>query len=543
MTANFNDYMKNFALFLSLLVIHPMVACVNEEPAYEIPVPDFDLPEMKWTSHDWEISKTTVEGRFELASLLPAGATLEVKCFFGENEAELKQISYRMADKWNYKYITERMTGLEAGKAYILKVVYSSKEARGGGQTKELVKNVRTMSDYSSLAVDKTVKPVAHRIEWETDYETPNGLIQISPDGNKYFAAYPRLVHLDGGKVGVFYHSGYAGGNAFETIYFQTTSDDGATWTDPVEVLSIRWDKYSEQYGRFINPEITRLQNGSYLFSVTAIGVDDTNETDHTLAMVSKDNCQTWSEPVIVGSGRSWEPMVVQLPNGELELLVSSEAQWWGVTNPMPQEILCARSTDNGETWTKYIRAAYSEGRRDGMPSAVVMQGNKGVLFSIETMSDNGLGTPSFVRRDLDGEWDPKPLISGNSDYRWRVEMAKDNGQTNGAAPYTIQLKTGEIVIMSQVNGKSYNGGYIWQTAYPRVVVCDNTGHGWSDATKTTPVGDMKSAEGTLEGFYYGCLFQKSDDEIWLAASHVHYDGAVAKWSKIKLLKGRILAE
>lgn len=501
----------------------------QEEQAGGYEIPEFELPQMKWTSYGWEITTSTVKGRFELESYLPGGATLQVSCLFG-TEDSMKPVSIEMTDKWNYKYSTERLTGLTPGTEYIMEVHWSSEQAADGGQEKVMRKTVRTMSDYSGYTVDNTVKPVSHIIEWDTEFEKPTGLVTVSPEN--IFAAYPRMTHLDNGQIACFYHGGTVG-TPFQSIFMQKTSDNGQTWSEPVTVLSILWDEYKDIYRRFINPEIMRMQNGDYLFTVTAIGINDTNETDHTLAMVSSDGCNTWSKPVIVGSGRSWEPMVVQLPEGELELFVSSEAQWWGVVNPMPQEILCSRSTDNGQTWTEYIRASYSENRRDGMPSAVVMQGNKGVLFSIEVINNNGFGSPSLIRRDLAGEWDPKPWTGTASDYRWHVQMAMNNGWTDGAAPYTIQLKTGEIVVMSQVNPK----GGIWQTAYPRVTICDNTGHGWSDATKSTPVGAMPSNE----GFYYGSLFQADDNTVWLAASHVSYSGSTAQWSRIKLLKGTIV--
>lgn len=522
--------MKKFALFLFLVTLGPMTACSDDDTKKGTPVPDFELPEMKWTTYDWEITKTTVSGMFELDGRIPAGATLEVNCYFGENEDALKPIAHTVTDKWNYKYSTERLTGLEPGTTYLMRIEYGSKEAKGGGQQKSLTKQVKTMSDYSGFQVDQTVTPVNHKIEWATEKEKPTGLKSISPAN--IFAAYPRLVHVDNGTIACVYHGGTIG-TPFLAIYMQTSTDDGATWSEARELLSVNDPKYAEVYKRFINPEILRLQNGSFLLSVTAIGAVETNENCHTLALISEDGCKTWSEPVIVGRGRSWEPMVVQLPNGELELLVSSEAQWWQVINPLPQEILCARSTDNGRTWTKYIRACYSPDRRDGMPSAVVLQGNKGVLFSIEVINHNGYGSPSLVHRALDGEWDPIPWRGQASDSRWHIQMALNNGSTDGAAPYTIQLTTGEVVVMAQVNPKNS----IWQTAYPRIAICDNTGHGWSDASKSTPVGAMPNNE----GFYYGSLFQKDDNTIWLAATHCSYSGTMAEWSQIKFLKGTIV--
>ena len=52
----------------------------------------------------------------------------------------------------------------------------------------------------------------------------------------------------------------------------------------------------------------------------------ETNPNCQVFVSISKDNGNTWGDPITVGRGRCWEPQIVQLPGGELELLVSSEA-------------------------------------------------------------------------------------------------------------------------------------------------------------------------------------------------------------------------
>lgn len=506
-------------LFLFIITFSTAIGCSDDNNDNKKTDPSFDVPDMKWTTYDWELTKTTITAPFELDGILPSNTSINIECLFGKSENDLKKVSYTTVGAAGlYKYKTERLSNLQPNTLYILRVDYWV-----GDKRRSITKTIKTLPDYSEVIVDKTVKPVSHKIEWGSQPQ----MKQISP--SNIVAAYPRIIKKNG-VLFCFYHGGTSG-TPFSDIYVQKSIDDGITWTEARSIISINEAQYKNNYKRFLNPEILQLDNGNMLLSLSAIGTPETNENCHTLIMTSEDNGQTWSHPIIAGRGRSWEPMVAKLPNGELELLVSSEAQWWQNTNPMPQEILCARSTDNGQTWTKYIRAAYSTDRRDGMPSAVVMQGNKGILFSIEVIKDGGFGSPSFIHRDLNGEWDLIPWDGKASDNRWHVDIAVNNGSVHGAAPYTIQLSTGEIVIMAQVNPKNN----IWQTAYPRVTICDNTGH--NPTERTTPVGAM----GGSEGFYYGSLFQKDENTIWLAASHCIYSGSTLISSQIKFIEGKII--
>ena len=154
---------------------------------------------------------------------------------------------------------------------------------------------------------------------------------------------------------------------------------------------------YPRQYWRFCTPEILQLQNGWVLVAFEANARPDENKSSIQI-LVSKDSGFTWSEPLIYETGRTWEPSMVQLPHGEIELFYSSEAKWWG-SHDLYQDIQVIRSTDNGESWSDPQVIAYYPSRRDGMPVPTVLQGNKGVVFGIECVGSSN--SPYIIHRDM----------------------------------------------------------------------------------------------------------------------------------------------
>lgn len=471
------------------------------------------LSGIKWTSEDWLISKTSVSARFELANYTSLMGNPTVAFKFGTDTEHLKSVT--VTDLGSFNYVTEPIENLTPNSIYIAQA-----EAMVDGEIQVITKEVKTLPDYSTTTVDESTTPVQHTIKWDST----KTLHRISPEGLQ--TEYPRIIRISKDTLLCSYHGG-SGSDYWVNIYLQKSYDNGRTWSDPTILMDKENSTLGDQYWRFCNPEMIKLRNGWIVMSFVGNGNPETNENCHVMVMTSKDNGETWSDPVIVGRGRTWEPMIVQLLNDELELFVSSEAEWYGEgSSNLYQEILFSRSTDNGETWTTFQRAAYSPNRRDGMPAAIVMQGNKGVLFSIETVNDGGFGTPSLIHRPLDGEWDDTPWDGVSTDKRWHVNI-----DGSGGAPYTIQLTTGEIVVAAHVNGR--NG--VWQTSYPHVAVGDNNGKNFT--TPVTPLTNMPTAEGA----YYNSLFLKDEETVWLVITHSYYNGSTRLKGEIEYLEGKIV--
>lgn len=468
------------------------------------------LPGLDWHSEDWTIDKTSLSGRFTC----PDGAR-RITFSLGETPDNMKTYDWSvMADG---TYWTGNITGLKPGTTYYAKVT-----ALLDGEDVEINKTVRTLTDYSTYPVDPTVVPVGHKIDWGT-----RTFHRISLPEDTYQVEYPRLVRAADGALILTYHGGTS--DHWQNCYIRRSYDEGVTWTDQQVLYSASNSIFGSGYYRICNPQVTLLDNGWLILSVCGNANPETNYNCKVMTSISKDNGVTWSDPVVVCRGRTWEPHVLQLPGGELELYVSSEAAWWGTDRGLEQEIIYARSTDYGQTWTTAKRCAYLPGARDGMPVPVLMQGNKGVLFSIESVN-SGL-PPSFIHRDLDGEWDTTAWNRKDTEKRWLVGL-----NNNAGAPYCLQIPTGEIIVMAHTN----QAGSVWQTNRPQVAMSDNTGHDFK--YKTVPA----SAGGTLntgEGAYYNSLFQKDDNTIWLLVTRATYNGQTRVKSSIEYMEGKIVAQ
>lgn len=464
-----------------------------------------------WSSEDWTIEKTRIGAKIKFVG---EGTVDNVKFLLGTSRDDLKEYTVSKASEGIYNGTIGRLT-LTPGTEYLLVA-----RATVNGSEMEIEKRVRTWSDYSTFEVDETSSGVHHTINWDSK----KTLTVLSHDGIQ--VEYPRMCRVDDSTILLTYHGGAS--DHWKNSYLRVSHDNGSTWGDPVTIFDCDNTPFGRNYWRICNPEMTRLQNGWIILTVIANARQETNANCKVLAMLSKDGGETWGDPVVVGRGRTWEPQVVQMPNGELELLVSSEAAWWEPRQDyVCQEILSARSTDNGQTWTTYKRASFKDGARDGMPVAVVMQGNKGVLFIEESV--NGGVPPTVQHRPLDGEWDTTAWSGSDSDRRWRTSLASGAG-----APYCIQLPTGEFV-MTAHTGQT---GSVWQTCRPQIVMADNTGHDFK-YTMTPLSGSSPLPNGT--GAYYNSLFLKDDSTVWLLITKARYDGDSRKESSIVMLEGKVV--
>jgi len=373
-------------------------------------------------------------------------------------------------------------------------------------------KKIITWSEYTD-PVDTAAFEISYKIVWDE----PSTAIKLNPAGT--FGEYGRVERVGSSDTLLLVYHGGPNTGDWINIYLRKSKDNGKTWGDQETLMDL--DDYPRQYWRFCTPEILQLQNGWILVAFEANARPDENKSSIQI-LVSKDSGFTWSDPLIYETGRTWEPSMVQLPHGEIELFYSSEAKWWG-THDLYQDIQVIRSTDNGESWSDPQVIAYYPRRRDGMPVPTVLQGNKGVVFGIECVGSSN--SPYIIHRDMNEPWILETSNFLNGPHRWLVS----GFSAHGGAPYVLQLPTGEIVYSAHI----YRGGDWHQNNYQQVLIGDN------DAKKyeglTTPWGVLPMGESAVNN----SLFLKDDSTIVTISTRMFSNGS----GGLYWLEGKIVAK
>lgn len=324
-----------------------------------------------------------------------------------------------------------------------------------------------------------------------------------------YSAEYGRAHRVKGDTVLLTYHFGPQE-NEWDNIAIKRSIDGGDSWSEAEVLVS---DDNPNYYG-FANPSLITLQNGDVLLAYTGRGNPDDNAHANIQIRVSKDRGWTFGPPKIVTTGRSWEPAMVQLPDGEIELFYSSEARWWNGpgSTAEQQEILMVRSTDNGATWSYPVQVAYTGGMRDGMAVPLVLQNDKGIVFPIESVKN--VVSPWIVWSSMEARWDYASVGTMQNERRWLATRAP----VWGGAPYIIQLPTGETILSCQDRGGRAIGSD-WKKNTMLVLIGNSVAKNFTNISYPWPDLPLN------EGAYYSALFLKDADTIVLVTTRNYKDG------------------
>ncbi len=320
------------------------------------------------------------------------------------------------------------------------------------------------------------------------------------------YAEYGRIRRVKGDTLLLTYHFGDFE-NYWDNIAIKRSIDGGNTWSEAEVIMA---DTDPNYYG-FANPDILVLQNGDVVLAYTGRGKPDDNEHGNIQIRISKDRGWTFAAPQIVARGRSWEPALIQLPDGEIELFYSSEARWWPGAS-VQQEILLTRSTNNGATWSSPKQVAYTSGMRDGMPVPLVLQNNKGIVFPIESV--NNTKSPWIVWSSTEAAWNYKSAGTTDNGRRWLATRE----DLWGGAPYLIQLPTGETLLSCQdAGGRSI--GTDWKKNTMLVMAGNSVAGNFTNVSYPWP--DLPANEGA----YYSSLFLKDPQTLVLVTTRNFSDG------------------
>ena len=332
-----------------------------------------------------------------------------------------------------------------------------------------------------------------------------------------YFTDYGRVHRIPNGDLILTYGSGPDASHTRTNVVVRRSTDNGLSWSPAITIMN---GIGQAGYTGFANPELLVMQNGWLMLAFEGKGNPDDNEHDNVQIMISKDNGNTWGSPQIIAKGRSWEPGMLQLPDGDIELFYSSEAKWWPSSSP-EQDILLVHSLDNGNTWSQPQQVAYNTGKRDGMPVPILLNNNKGIVFSIEGIGDSK--SPYILWSSLDAKWNYSTLGSIANGRRWLATSEN----VFGGAPFIMQLKTGESLLSFEAaDGRNTGGDFRKQVML--VYRGDNMARAQSFHRINDPWPNLPDDEGT----YYSSLFLKNDTTIVLVTTRNRPDGHSEIWWK-----------
>lgn len=342
-------------------------------------------------------------------------------------------------------------------------------------------------------------------------------------------AAAPRARELSNGEILFVYHHGEALGNCGSRVTVRKSRDGGATWYQTQEI-----DGPNEKgFWGFSNPDFIELGKGRVMLVSAARGRADPRSRDVFISecqrsglrvRFSDDYGATWGPPrmVAAGRGRVWEPSIVRLPDGELEIFYANESpdlQEEGAS----QCIESIRSADGGKTWQPPELISEQANCRNGMPAALTLS-NGHVVCSQEVV---GLTTSPWIVDLLHGRKQQFRLAQDQYDF--------------GAAPFLAQSPDGGTLLAfhSQCRQTAYlkrlHGSWLFSDIFVQ--------HGDADASHFGPASCPWPTVDGLAGAFFPSLMVMKDGTLVVMASFitVHPDrstSTVVRWIKGRMTSG-----
>jgi hypothetical protein len=316
------------------------------------------------------------------------------------------------------------------------------------------------------------------RIAW--DYTTQT---QISKANEQGYNGYARLIQLDDESLLVTYESN---GN----VLVKMSDDLGTSWSEPVTVATFK------EGVNMAAPDLLQLENGSILLGYNPRPGETGAISKRFLikTILSTDGGMTWENDQTVYEGDTkyengvWEPTLLQLPSGEIQLFFSNENVYQSTNE---QNISVLRSTNDGITWTKEPEiTSFRSGSRDGMPSPIYLQNKNEIVYSIEDNGSNNEFKPYIIRNSISENW--SQTVSGNNENRsYALKESLEDSEYAGA-PYLAQLLTSETLLSYQ--GTENRNGNSLNNAEMRVAIGDDNAKNFDRTTTPFLIPEITSA-------------------------------------------------
>ena len=363
--------------------------------------------------------------------------------------------------------------------------------------------------------------PASPWVEWD---RASDRVVSASRDTG---AAYPRAQQLANGEILLVYHHGDGPGNCGSRVTVRKSRDGGATWYRTQEV-----DGPNERgFWGFSNPDFIELGHGRVMLVSAARGRADTDGGSNGFiaecrrsglrVRFSDNDGNTWGPPrmIAAGRGRVWEPSVVRLPDGELQIFYAIESPAM-MAEGYTQSIEAIRSLDGGQNWSAPVLVSREPGCRNGVP-ATLASGNGHVLCAQEVV---GLATSPWIADTVGGR---------TRDYH----LAQDRYEFGGA-PFLARAPDGRTLLAfhSQCRQteslKRISGAWLLSDIF--VQRGDAEGNGFGPAACPWPTEDA------LSGAFFPSLMVMRDGTLVVMASFItvhpdHSTSTVVRWIKGRL--------
>ena len=297
----------------------------------------------------------------------------------------------------------------------------------------------------------------------ESDARTDAELSRATTGQARYDKAqYPRLKQLSDGSYLLFWQYGTYG----QHIYY-AKSKNLIDWEAPKVLYNSANYKYKDEKGTeqrtyFVNLDACVLRSGDILTVVSFRQNSDYLNYPERAGIYlrrSSDNGNSWSAPQQIYTGVNWEPSIIELSTGEIQVYftqVSPGIVYWG-KNPDRNSTGTAmlRSTDGGKTWSPEVTESpwqaqlvfqqYIMQTENGSPSftdqmSVPVELYDGTLaVACESKQTDKSFRISLIYSDP--AWSDTPALDreGPAD--------RQNNLYSGAGPYLVKMPSGETVL------------------------------------------------------------------------------------------------
>lgn len=375
--------------------------------------------------------------------------------------------------------------------------------------------------------------PDSHAGECASYRLAPSRRDSITLDGKTNAAIsprvyYPRVKKLQDGSY-ILLHMDYRlGGNVF-----LSRSDDLVHWSPREKLFAahpVLRDDGEEDKFMYATPDAAVLPNGDLLVVCSyryAKGYVLDAKYGGLMLKKSTDNGKTFSEERVIYVGRNWEPYILVLKSGEIQIYFSHSAPKFYLDPAVRRDSLIKtssgaamiRSFDGGENWTPNVTGApYAAHRVSQSYISTMASGTKCFTDQMATAVELGDGSIALA------------CESDCGDYRFRVTTAVSHDNwarpldideagpadkafafTNGAGPYIAHFPSGETPLSFNRDGRQTilygdEHGKNFRVDEPLVTFDGKWGY-WGSLTVDTPhclisaypnIREFRSPEGKL---------------------------------------------